>query len=127
MSVKMARDIVETMSTVELRNLRKRGGLGLASSIETMYDILHPVEGPLLRWVLLQSNKPDYIECNVAEDFYSVIIVAVSRLRTQGCGGFRKVDITPGFRIEALAVTFSVRWRKGDRQNFGGCHVSTHR
>jgi hypothetical protein len=106
--VKMARETVEIIRTVELRNLRKRGGFCLASSVEMMYDILDPVEGPLLRWVLLQSHKPESIERNGVEDFYSVITVAVNRLRTQGCGGFCNVDTTRRFRIEALAVTSKV-------------------
>lgn len=49
MSVKTARDTVEIMRNVELRNLSKRGNLDLVVLIDTMHDILHPVEGPLLR------------------------------------------------------------------------------
>jgi len=43
MSVKMARDTVERMSTVELRNVRKRGGFDLVLSIEEISGIFHPV------------------------------------------------------------------------------------
>ena len=50
-------------------------------------------------------HKPESIERNGVEDFYSVIMVAVNRLRTQGCGGFRNVDTTRRFRIEVLAAT----------------------
>lgn len=49
MSVKTARDTVEIMRNVELRNLSNRGDFGVVFLIDTIHNILHPVEGLFLR------------------------------------------------------------------------------